>query len=49
MNVGGLKVHLQGCDLDVFSDLEKDFFFGADVQSGEEVGCRVHPSWYILK
>ena len=47
MNVGGLNVHLNGCCLDVFSDLEKDFFFGADVQSGEEVGRRVHPSWYM--
>ena len=35
MNVGGLIVHLDGCGLDIFSDLEKDFF-GADVQSEEE-------------
>ena len=47
MKVGGLDVHLDGCGLDLFSDLEKDFFFGADVQSGDEVGRRVHPSWYM--
>ena len=47
MNVGGLNVHLDGCCLDVFFYLEKDFFFGADVQSGEEVDRRVDPSWYM--
>ena len=33
--------------LDIFSDLEKDFFFGIDVQSREEVCRRVHPSWHM--
>ena len=33
--------------LDIFSDLEKDFFFGIDFQSREEVCRRVHPSWHM--
>ena len=28
MNVGELDVHLDGCGLDVFPDLEKDFSLG---------------------
>ena len=47
VNVGGLNVHLDGCGFDIFSDLEKDFLFGADIQSGEELGRRVHPPWYM--
>ena len=54
MNVRGLDVHLDGCGLDVFSDLEKDFLFGADVQSGDResksAAVFIRPgTWAILK
>ena len=51
MYIGGLDIHLDWCCLDIFSDLEKDVFFGTDVQAGRKSAAVIilPGTWAILK